>query len=231
MPEPIDKSEEKSPVNEEITKVLEDLRVAAERINKGPDEPLKPAAVAPTYADRRAELQKSLGFTDSQMAAHEQMIRENNAPMVEQQGWSKLEKRSDIETYRKEIESELAIYPVDRRTPDVMEKIYYMVRGKHADSKPVTKEPAKVERTRVSGGPGYTGSEPGMSGRDSGGEGAGDQELDDREKFVADKLGVGHAEYAKSKKVGKEIRELRVADTRPVNSLADVELRRMTGKR
>lgn len=230
MPDPKAIEEEKPPVNEEITKVLEDLRTAADRINKPAEE--TPRAPVVNAGDRRAALQKSLGFTDEQMSAHEQMIRENNAPLVEGQGWTKLEKRQDLDTYRKEIEKELEIYPVDRRTPDLMEKIYYMVRGKHADSKPVTKEKPGVERVRVSGGPGYSGAELGLSGSGAGdGSGSADGELDDREKFVADKLGVDHAGYAKSKKAGKEIRELRLADARPVTSLADIELRRLTGKR
>ena len=86
--------------------------------------------------------------------------------------------------------------------------------------------------TAVSRGPGYTGAEPGLApGTGGTGEGAMDEEkLDDREKYVAGKLGITEADYLKSKKAGREIRELRVPDTREARSIADVELRRLTGK-
>lgn len=227
MPDPNEETKDAPPVNEEITKVLEDLRSAADKLNKPAEEP----RTMPPMPDRRAALQKSLGYSDEQMAAHEEMIMRAQAPVIENTAWTRLEKKPDLENYRKEIEAELAIYPQERRTPDLMEKIYFMVRGKHADSKPAGAAPkGDAHRSRVSSGPGYSGADPGLSAGGGSG-GPADDELDDREKFVADKLGVGYKEYAQSKKAGKEIRELRVPDTRPVNSLADVELRRMTGRR
>jgi hypothetical protein len=229
MPEPTDKTEEqKAP--EGVDRVLEELKNLSERIPaKAEEKPTTP--VAPTYADRRATLQKSLGYNDEQMAAHEEMILRNQAPIIEQTGWSRLEKKSDLDNFRSDIEKELAIYPQERRTPELMEKIYYMVKGQKADSKPAGGSPStRVERTRVSGGPGYNGADPGVGGTGDGGKSP-EEDLDDKEKFVADKLGVGYKEYAQSKKVGREIRELRTPDSRPVNSLADVELRRMTGRR
>lgn len=234
MPDPKDtKTEEKPPVNEEITKVLEELKSATEKL-KAPVEEKPAAPVSPTYADRREALQKSLGYTNEQMAAHEEMILRAQAPVIERTAWSAIEKKSDLDTYRGEIEKELAMYPQERRTPEIMEKIYYYVKGKHADSKPApTKEtkPNPVERTRVTGGPGYTGQEPGMGGGSETKPGEEEMQLNDQEKFVASKLGITESEYAKSRNVGKEIRGLRMPDERPVNSLADVELRRMTGKR
>ncbi len=227
MPDSSATPNEAAPVNEEITKVLEDLRTAAEKLNKPAEEP----RTAPPIPDRRATLQKSLGYSDEQMAAHEEMIMRAQAPVIENTAWTKLEKKPDVETYRKEIEAELSLYPQERRTPDLLEKVYFYVRGKHADSKPAAGAPkGGAPTTRVSSGPGYSGADPGLSA--GGGSGAPEsEELDDREKFVADKLGVDYKGYAASKKAGKEIRELRVPDSRPVNSLADVELRRMTGKR
>ena len=217
-------SEEKP--NEEITKVLEEIKTAAENLKK-PAEPVKEVPRGPSPQDRRAELQKKLGFNDDQMQAHEQSIREAAAPAIESQAWARLEKKSDIEVLRKDIEAEVAAYPMERRTPELLEKIYYYARGKHAESKP-KEEPKKgpVVQTRVSGGPGYDGSNPGMSGgREEASEVS--EELDDREKFVAQKLGVTEKDYAKARNVGRTIRDLRPEDNRPVTSLADIELRRM----
>ena len=219
--------------------VMDVLKEIQEKVDKLPKDGVKPEAAvpaAPNYADRRAELQKSLGYTDQQMAAHEEMIMRANAPVIERTAWSHIEKRPDIETYRKEIEAELAIYPQERRTPDILEKVYYMVRGKHADAKPAA--PAKGgsrEDVRVSRGPGYTGAEPGLtSGSDE--KGSEGEELDDKEKYVVSKLREGgiditEKDYAKSRNAGRNIRELRVPDQRQATSMADLELRRLTRSR
>jgi len=229
-PEQETKDKEEPKTDDAIAKVLDDLKAAADKINKPEEKPEAPAA--PTYADRRAVLQKSLGYTDEQMAAHEEMILRAQAPVIERTAWSILEKRPDLDTYRSEIEKELSIYPQERRTPEIMEKIYYYVKGKHSDAKPKeTPKSPKVESTRVSGGPGYTGSEPSLSGSREENPNAPNEELNDNEKFVADKLGVDYKSYAKSRNAGRAIRELRVPDERPVTSLADVELRRLISKR
>lgn len=233
MDEPKPKEEEKPAMNEEVTKVLEELKAATEKLKVPVEEKPAPSA-APTYADRRASLQKSLGYNDEQMAAHEEMILRAQAPVIERTAWSSIEKKSDLDTYRSEIEKELAIYPQERRTPEIIEKIYFYVKGKHADSKPLTtpeKKPNNVERTTVTRGPGYTGQEPGMSGGGTERTEEEEMKLTDQEKFVASKMGISETEYAKSRNAGKEIRSLRVPDERPVNSLADIELRRLSGRR
>lgn len=218
-----------------VTEALKEIR---EKLDAPPKKEEPPVEKGPSANDRRAALQKSLGFTDEQMAAHEQSIMQANAPIIEQTGWTRLEKRPDLDKFRKEIESELAIYPQERRTPDIMEKIYFYVKGKHSDSKPDEKDDKKgpVTKTRVASGPGYTGQEGGMGARDeTGGGGEGDDQLSDAEKFVVQKLRdagekITDKEYATSKKVGRSIRELRVPDTREVRSLADVELRRLQNR-
>lgn len=238
MTDPEKKGEGEPKINlpDDVTKVLEDIKA---KLNNSPveREETPPGPSAPSYAERRAILQKTLGYTDDQMAAHEQMIVQNQAPVVENLGWIRLEKKTDIDSFRKEIESELSIYPAEKRTPDVMEKIYFMVKGKRADSKPAaaagTSLDGRVVDARVTRGPGYSGSEPGISRGDEGGGGPSEEEdqLNDQEKFVASKLGVNEKDYALSRKAGKNIRELKVPDQRPVTSLADIELRRLTKSR
>jgi hypothetical protein len=227
MPEPKDAKEEKGNLPEEVTKVLEEIKVNLEK-NNAPKE--DPVAKAPTYADQRAGLQKRLGFTDEQMAAHEEMLLRSQAPVIERTAWASVEKKADIDTYRSEMEKELSIYPQERRTPELMDKIYYYVRGKHSESKPKD-EPKKgpTVETRISRGPGYDGMSPGTGGREE--AAATNEDLDDREKFVAAKMGISEKDYAKSRNAGRAIRELRVPDERPASSTADIELRRMTGRR
>jgi hypothetical protein len=218
-----------------VMDVLKDLQEKVKDL-KPKEEPPKVQA-GPTAFDQREADRKALGFTEEQMAAHERTQMRVSAPLIERTAWATLDKKPDIDTYRKEIEQELSIYPQERRTPDIMEKIYYMVRGKRADSKPAApaaKGP-KVEETRVSRGPGYTGSEPSLSGgREE--RAPENEELDDREKFIVGKfqdagVAITEKDFAKSRNAGRAIRELKLPDARPVTSLADIELKRMTGRR
>jgi hypothetical protein len=230
--EPKDKTDEKGNLPDPVMDVLKDLKDKVDSMSTPTEEP-KTVPVDHWMGQREAD-RKALGFTEEQMRAHERAIARAQAPTVERTAWSALEKKPDFETLKKDIEKEASLYPIERRTPEIMEKIYYMVRGQKADSKPVVKDtmkPNSVERSRITGGPGYTGNEPGMGGAGEKDEAEKDEVLDDREKFVASKLGITEKEYAKSRNVGREIRDLRVPDARPVNSLADVELKRLTGKR
>ena len=229
MPEP-EKKEETKP--DPVMDVLNELNKKVEELQK-PAEKKPEASQVPDWKVQREAERKALGFTEEQMNAHERTIARAQAPIIERTAWSSIDKKPEIETLRKEIEEELRIYRPEQKTPELMEKIYYMVRGKHADSKPAgtASKGSKVETTRVSGGPGYTGQEPGMSGgREE--SATANEELDDREKFVVSKLQesgveITEKEYAKSRNVGRGIRELRIPDARPVTSMADVELRRL----
>lgn len=228
------KTEDKSGnLPESVTKVLEDIRAKLD--NQSPKIEAAPVPAAPSYVDQREELKKSLGYSEDQMHAHEQMILKNNAPVVESLGWSRLEKKADLDTFRKEIESELSLYPQERRTPEIMEKVYYFVKGKHADSKPTATAPApassgsRVAETRVTRGPGYSGADPGLPSGGKGEGGGEDLALNDQEKFVASKLGVTEKDYARAREVGRSVRELKIPDTRSSQSMADIELRRLKG--
>ena len=232
MPEPTEpNAEPKGNLPDDVMKTLEEIKAATEKMSQPP--PAAPAPSGPSPAEQEREaMKKSLGYTEEQMRAHEASIMRSQAPIIENLGWARLEKKADIETYRKEIEEEMKLYRQENRTPEIMEKVYLMVKGKHADSRPVPSPSSsgRVVDTRVSRGPGYSGGEPGLS---SGGteDRPGEEPLSDVEKMVADKLGVSHKDYASSKKAGRAIRELRVPDARPVASLADVELKRMMGTR
>jgi len=233
MPENQDpKDKEEGNLPDPVMGVLKDLKEKVDSMTAPKEEP-KTVPVDHWREQREAD-KKALGFTEEQMQAHERTVARAQAPTVERTAWSTLEKKSDFEALKKDIEKEVSLYPQERRTPEMMEKIYYMVRGQHADSKPAKKDemkPGNVEHARITGGPGYTGNEPSLGGEREKPEPGTEEQLDEREKFVADKMGIGHKEYAKSRNVGREIRGLRVPDERPVNSLADVELKRLTGKR
>lgn len=230
MPDPKDiAGDDKGNLPEEVTKVLNEIKEKIDGHNAPKEEPREP--VVDYRIQQRESDRKALGFTEEQMAAHERTVSRAQAPILEQTAWSQIDKKSDIETFRKEIQEELKAYPPERRTPDIIEKIYYYRKGLKADSRP-KEEPKKnaVVETRVSRGPGYDGATPGVNaGREE--AKSEDETLDDREKFVAQKLGVSEKDYAKARNVGRSIRELQVPDARPASSLADIELRRITTRR
>lgn len=221
---------------EQVTKVLEELKA---KLDNPPEVKAAPSSQPsqPSWTEMREEMKKKMGFNDEQMDAHEQSILSKQAPVVEELGWMKLKERKEFTKFEKEIREELAMYPPQNRTPVVMEKIYLMVRGKHADDVPAnpgSPKPAggvsgrEVVRTRVA--PAYSGTETGIAGGSS--EGTPEEELTEQEQFVASKLGVDTKEYAKARESGKSIRTLEVPiDWRNANNSADLELRRLKGRR
>lgn len=229
MPEPTtEKKETEGNLPEPVVEVLKEIREKLDKVKEPPKDTEVPKQ--PTYADERASLQKRLGFTDEQMRAHEETIIRSQAPQIEATGWASLEKKHDLDKYRAEIAEELKLYPQERRDPVIMEKIYHMVKGKHADSQPPKKDEPKTERVRS--GPGYDGGGPGMPSGGGDGSTAGDDEkLSDVEKMVAAKLGVNEKDYAKSRNAGRTIKELKVSEDFKPTSKADVELRRLMGVR
>lgn len=218
-----------------VMDVLKDLQEKVENLKKPAEE--KPAApTVPSWVQEREAEKKAMGFTEEQMQAHERSIARAQAPQVEQSAWAGLEKRSDLDKYRKEIEDELKIYRQEVRTPDLLQKIYFMVKGRHADSAPAAgagepkpKPGERVVSSRVSGGPGYSGAEGG-AGADKP-EADKSEQLSEAEAVTARKLGVDEKRFALSRNVGKDIIGLRKPDERPVGNGADFDLRRMQGGR
>jgi hypothetical protein len=218
-----------------VMDVLKDLQEKVNAIQK-PQAEEKPAEKAPPawVAEREAE-KKAMGFTEEQMQAHERSIARAQAPVVEQSAWAGLEKRQDLDKYRKEIEDELKIYRPEAKTADLLQKIYFMVKGRHADSapadekKPAPKPGERVASSRVSGGPGYSGSEGGSSTEKE--DLDKDAQLSEAEEITANKLGVDPKRFALSRNAGKDITSLRKTEDRPVGNGADFDLRRMQGGR
>lgn len=225
------KTEDQKP--DPVMDVLNDLQKKVEELKKPVEE--KPAApTVPTRAEQRADLQKRLGFNDDQMAAYEQDQASRQAPLVEQTAWANLSKRQDLDKYRKEIEEELSHYRPESKTPEILEKVYFMVKGRHADSAPTPaaspKPGERVASSRVSGGPGYSGTEGGASSDPKPADKS--DELNEAEAIAANKLGVDHKRFALSRNSGKDITPLKRAPEVPAAANgADLELRRLQGAR
>ena len=217
-----------------VMDVLADLQKKVDDLKKPVEE--KPAAPSvPSWVAEREAERKALGFTEEQMQAHERSVARQQAPANEAAAWSTLEKRQDLDKYRKEIEEELKIYRPEAKTADLMQKIYFMVKGRHADSAPVPKADEKkpgdrVASSRVSGGPGYSGTEGGAGSDKLPEDKSGD--LNEAEAMTANKLGVDPKRFALSRNSGKDITPLRKPVELPSASTgADLELRRLQGTR
>ena len=232
MTEPKDKETpagDKGNLPDSVVKVLEDIKAGM-----APKDTPEPVSSGPSAQDIREETRKQLGFTEEQMRAHEGMIRRSQAPLVESAGWARLEKKTDIDSLKKDIEEELKIYPPENRTPDIMEKVYYMVRGKKADSQPAAapkkKEEGGSSRVVYTRARPYTGSEEGVAGAGDSGVG---EELTEQEKHIADRLGVPHDRYVAAHKAGREnaVQALRPKEDSNSGNAADMEMRRMKAAR
>jgi len=227
-----DPKKEEGNLPDPVMDVLKDLQTKVADLNKPKDEEPK-ATTVPNWQQEREAERKALGFTEEQMQAHERTIARAQAPVIERTAWSALEKRQDLDKYRKEIEAEVAIYPQERRTPEILEKIYFMVKGRHADSAPAPKveekKPAdRVASSRVSGGPGYSGTEGGSSAEKETPDKS--EELDDMERMTAKKLGVDEKRFALSRNSGRDITPFK-KEAPAATSGADLELKRLQGAR
>ena len=142
----------------------------------------------------RESIKSVRGWNDSQLDAAYQM-----APMQEEMARLKTEKKyPDFEKYKDVIDQELLGVAIFDRTPQLMEKLYFMAKGKQAIENPRRDEPAKK--------PGVVGERihapypPSSSG--SGGDGGGGKPstLTEEEKQYAAFLGVPEDRYEASKK-------------------------------
>jgi len=235
MPDNKEEKKEEGNLPDPVMDVLKDLQEKVNAIQKPAEEKPEPVKTVPSWVQERESEKKAMGFTEEQMQAHERSIARAQAPVTEQAAWSTLEKRQDLDKYRKEIQDELKIYRPEAKTADLLEKIYFMVKGRHADSAPASSAPVKprpgerVASSRVSGGPGYTGSEGGSSTEKEPSDKS--EELNEAEAITARKLGVDGKRFALARNSGKDITPLKKADERTSTNGADFELRRLQGGR
>lgn len=173
---------------------------------------------APTREQIREAMKEKTGFTDTQLDLVEQMQRatanassKKVAELQEKVTWNEFEKEvggridSSLEKIMKE---ELKEYPVESRGDKVLlQKVYYMSLGIQADklAKARRADPAnndklstdpKIERTTIVET--NKGSVQGLDGSGKSNINAGDK-LSDDEKTIANKMGISHNDYAKSK--------------------------------
>lgn len=155
----------------------------------------------PSYADVREKIKEETGWTDAQVDFHLRSVSAAAAPAKKAEVFTDLEEKfSDFKDLKKSINKELESYPPESHAdPVLLEKIYWMERGKKMSTPPTTTKPAapkaSEERPRIA--PGYNGFE---SGSDTGGGGgSGAAALVGEEKELARRMGISEDKWNKSK--------------------------------
>ena len=141
----------------------------------------------------REQIKSQRGWSDSQLDSSFQM-----APMQERLSRYEIkEKYKDFDEHKEFIDKELQGIAIFDRTPQVMERLYFMAKGKSS-----IENPKKETNERKPGVVGERIHTPYPSPSSGGGEGGSGKAstLTEEEKYVADQLGVSHEGYEASKK-------------------------------
>ena len=125
-----------SDAGQEALKILQDIQKNLNVNDRAATEAPKPAQ--PTYEQIRQDIKERTGWTDAQVDFHLESLQNAQAVPMEKLTWMELEKRfPDLETYRADMNEELKAYPAARRgDPVLLEKIYFMSKGRKMDQTP-----------------------------------------------------------------------------------------------
>lgn len=141
----------------------------------------------------REQIKAVRGWSDAQLDSSFQM-----APMQEEMARLKTEKKyPDFGDHADFIDKEIQGIAIFDRTPQVMERLYWMAKGKKDIENPRKEAPERKpdvvgERIHTPYPSSASGSGAGRGGKAS--------TLTEEEKYVADQLGVPHDKYEASKK-------------------------------
>lgn len=159
------------------------------------------ASGTPTYAQVREKIKAETGFTDAQVDFHLRTTAAAAASGRKYEIFTDMEdKHKDFKDFRKAINKELEAYPPEQHgDPVLIEKIYFMEKGKAGSKAPPPGGAPRggnaneAGRQRVAAG--YNGFEP-SGGGDGGG---GSSVLVGEEKELARNMGISEAAWNKAK--------------------------------
>lgn len=165
-----------------------------------------PASTQNDVEKIREQIKERTGWTDDQIDFHQQSMINAVAPLREQMSWMQLEKsHPDLSRYKDAMEKELAdgYTPAQRSDPRILEKIYYLAKGRAMEQQPPSSRPAGQAPKPA---PAYQG----MGGGTDTGSRPSDSGLTAEQKEYARRLGVGEEAYKKS--IG--VKTVETAETR-----------------
>ncbi len=184
-------------------KILKDMQATPEKPKAAP------APAQPTYAEYREKIKAETGYTDAQVDFHLNSIANTVGPMQKQLTEMQLkDKFPDFKDMKGDIDEELKSYPPSMHgDPVLLEKIYWMSKGKKMATSPPTPRTPNPPPAPASSGRRIAQS---YSGFDSGVDSTGGSKpaaLQGQEKELARRMGVPEDKWAKSKTT-KVIKEL-----------------------
>lgn len=142
----------------------------------------------------RESIKSQRGWSDAQLDSSYQM-----APMQEEMARLKTEKKyKDFDDHKEFIDKEILKVAIFDRTPDVMERLYWMAKGKHTIDNPKKEEPQK--KSGVVGERIHNPYPSNSSGSGEGRGGAKESTLTEEQKQYAAFLGVPEDRYEAAKK-------------------------------
>jgi hypothetical protein len=194
---------EQDPINKAVgEKADEALRIAKEiedKLNNPPPpkeepEPDVDPATLINSPDFKTKAKETTGMTDAQVDFVIKTANVASANANETAAIAEVRSRHpDFAKHEAAIKAELKQYPLDKRgNQAIVEKLYYVEKGKDAEKNP--------GRSDNGGRMSLRGSGPTGQGLDNGGRGkSGSESLDDEERYVARKMGIKEIDYAKAK--------------------------------
>jgi hypothetical protein len=182
----------------EALKILKEIQGNSEK---------KPAVAAPaaqSYSEVREKIKTETGWSDAQVDFHMRSINAAGASGRKAEAFLDLDERfKDFKDFKKAINKELETYPAETHgDPVLLEKIYWMEKGKKSAAQPATpSRPNAPERRIVAGYPGFDAGVDGGARTPSAGPLVGE------EKELARRMGIPEEKWNKSKS-SRNIREL-----------------------
>lgn len=177
---------------------LEILKDIQSKINDKPVASNPPANPSPMQV--REAIKEKMGYTDDQVDFYLSSLNHATAPMREELAWMKMEKKfSDISNVKSEMEEELKAYPVEMRgDPVLLEKVYFMSKGKKMTNNPPPppsnqnhqRTPPNVVSRRVAND--YPGFNPSSDNSNSGGR---QVNLTNEQRELSRRMGIKEEDY------------------------------------
>lgn len=205
MPETIDPVEEvagdvgKSPAEVAAAEALKIAKELQEKLGKSEESAPEPIDIDPATLinspDFKAKAKEATGMTDQQIDFVIKTVGVATAGANETAAVAQVKANhpGDFSKFEKAIKEELKGYPPDKRgNAAIIEKLYYVEKGKEAE-KGGSKGGNQRPPVRTNSGPTGSGLERGSRGDN------GSEALDDEERFVARKMGIKDVDYAKAK--------------------------------
>lgn len=155
-----------------------------------------------TPQQMREAIKEKTGYTDEQVDFHFNSLAEAMAPMREQMSWMTLEKKfKDIPDLKSEMEEELKAYPAAMRgDPVLMEKVYFMSKGKKMSNQPTPQPTPQRQPTPQPSGNVVSrrvaNDYPGFSPSTDGSAGGGRQvQLSNEQRELSRRMGIKEEDY------------------------------------